>query len=117
MRIDAWLSYVGRLDAIVEGPTQLLHQTPNLVDRLTVVFGYEWYNMDLSASEGGEQEIHRLALELLLWLVKRQLTLAEQLYLLVALLRTAKVGQCIWTGPDTEQLREILDYDVQAHLV
>jgi len=31
MRIDSWLFFVGRLDAIDKGPSRLLSQTPALI--------------------------------------------------------------------------------------
>jgi hypothetical protein len=45
------------------------------------------------------------------------LTEAEALYALVAVLRTVKVGQCVLTGPDTAMLAGIMEKDVQVCLV
>jgi hypothetical protein len=45
------------------------------------------------------------------------LTKAEQLYVLVALLRSVKAEQCVLPGADTIDLVDILRKDVQAQLV
>jgi hypothetical protein len=117
MRLDSWLSYVGRLDEISDGPHQLLRQTPALLHLLMQEFQIDFQNIDLSAKEGGLQDIQGLAANLMDFLTDEELTEAEQLYVLVALLRTAKVGQCVLGGSDTEPLDDILRLDVQAHLV
>ena len=46
-----------------------------------------------------------------------RLSAAEKVFTLVAMLRTAKVGSCIVTGPDTSQLFDILDTDQRVWLV
>lgn len=117
MRIDSWLSYVGRLDEISEGPHRLLRQTPALVHLLMEGFEIDFQNIDLSAKEGGLQDIQGLAANVMDFLTDEELTEAEQLYVLVALLRSVKVAQCVWAGSDTANLKDILRKDVQAHLV
>lgn len=117
MRIDSWLSYVGRLDEISEGPHRLLHQTPALVHLLMQEFEIDFHNIDLSATEGGLQDIQGLAANVMDFLTDEELTEAEQLYVLVALLRGVKVAQCVLAGSDTAALENILRKDVQAHLV
>ncbi|PQE07251.1 hypothetical protein CJF31_00004971 [Rutstroemia sp. NJR-2017a BVV2] len=117
MRIDSWLSYVGRLDEISEGPHRLLHQTPALVQLLMEEFEGDFQNIDLSAKEGGLQDIQGLAANVMDFLTDEELTEAEQLYVLVALLRSVKVTQCVLSGSDTADLQSILENDVQAHLV
>ncbi|CAN9163583.1 unnamed protein product [Alternaria alternata] len=117
MRIDSWLSYVGRLNEISEGPHRLLHQTPALVYLLMQEFEIDFQNIDLSATEGGLQDIQGLAANVMDFLTDEELTEAEQLYVLVALLRGVKVAQCVLAGSDTAALDDILRKDVQAHLV
>jgi hypothetical protein len=117
IRIDSWLSYVGRLDEISEGPHRLLHQTPALVQLLMEEFEVDFQNIDLSAKEGGLQDIQGLAANVMDFLTDEELTEAEQLYVLVALLRSVKVTQCVLSGSDTGDLQSILEKDVQAHLV
>jgi len=117
MCIDSWLSYVGRLDEISEGPHRLLRQTPALVHLLMEEFGIDFQNIDLSAKEGGLQDIQGLAANVMDFLTDEELTEAEQLYVLVALLRSVKVAQCVLAGSDTADLDGILRKDVQAHLV
>jgi len=117
MRIDSWLSYVGRLDEISDGPHRLLRQTPALVDLIMQDFEHDFQNVDLSAKEGGLQDIQGLAANLMDFLTDEELTDAEQLYVLVALLRSVKVAQSVRAGSDTAVIREILWKDIQAHLV
>lgn len=61
MRIDAWLSYVGRTERIANGPIDLLKGAPALVRLLQADFEVDFMNIDLSAKEGGHQDIQGLA--------------------------------------------------------
>jgi hypothetical protein len=80
MRIDSWLSYVGRLDGISNGPNRLLRQTPALVDLIMQEFESDLGNLDRPATEGGTQEIQSVAANLMDFLMDEELTEAEQLY-------------------------------------
>ena len=51
------------------------------------------------------------------FLADEELSDAEQLYVLVALLRTVKLYQCVLAGPNTWDMQDILLQDVQVHLV
>ncbi|KAI0543867.1 hypothetical protein F4679DRAFT_566994 [Xylaria curta] len=117
MRLDAWLSYVGRVPEIAEGPHNLLRQTPALVHLLIEEFEIDFQNIDLSAREGGLQDIQGLAENVMDFLTDEELTQPEQLYVLVALLRGVKAAQCALAGSDTTEVMDILLKDVQAHLV
>ncbi|KAG7428255.1 hypothetical protein Forpi1262_v010958 [Fusarium oxysporum f. sp. raphani] len=117
MRIDAWLSYVGRIDKIANGPTDLLKGAPALVQLLQTDFEVDFINIDLSAKEGGHQDIQGLADNVMDFLTDEELDEAEQLYILVASLRAVKVCQCVLAGSNTREMEEILMKDVQAHLV
>lgn len=117
VRIDSWLSYVGRLDEISDGPHRLLSQTPALIKLLMDEFELDFQNIDLSADQGGLQDIQGLAANVMDFLTDEELSEAEQLYVLVALLRSAKVAQSVLAGSDTYDLYEILTKDVLAHLV
>ncbi|ENH70170.1 hypothetical protein FOC1_g10004156 [Fusarium oxysporum f. sp. cubense race 1] len=117
MRIDAWLSYVGRTDKIANGPADLLKGAPALVQLLQTDFEVDFINIDLSAKEGGHQDIQGLADNVMDFLTDEELDEAEQLYILVASLRAVKVCQCVLAGSNTREVEEILMKDVQAHLV
>ncbi|KAI8945048.1 hypothetical protein F4801DRAFT_569641 [Xylaria longipes] len=117
MRLDSWLSYVGRLPEIAEGPHNLLRQTPALVHLLVEEFEIDFQNIDLSAREGGLQDIQGLAENVMDFLTDEELTQPEQLYVLVALLRGVKAAQCVLAGSNTTEVMDILLKDVQAHLV
>jgi hypothetical protein len=117
MRLDTWLSYVGRTQEISAGRNKLLKQTAALIVLVVGEFEIDFQNIDLSASEGGLQDIQGLAANVMDFLADEELSDAEQLYILIALLRTVKVCQCVLAGPKTREMRDILLQDVQAHLV
>ena len=117
MRIDGWLSLVGRLDEIAHSPNDLLQQTSVLVDMLMDEFIVDFNHIDRSAHNGGLQDIQALAENVMDFFVDEELTPAEQCYVLVACLRAVKVAMSVLLGADTSMLREVLVKDVQAHLV
>lgn len=117
MRLDSWLSWVGRLPAVVEGPKQLLKSAPSFVHLLMDEFSLDFHMLDLDAHEGGLQDIQKVAANIMDWLLDEDLTDAEQVYVLVAFLRGLKVAQCVLSGPDTTALFRLLHQDVQVHLV
>lgn len=117
MRIDSWLSYVGRTYEISHGPKQLLKEAPGYVQLLREEFELDFMNIDLSAKEGGYQDIKGLTENVMDFLTDEELNEAEQLYILVALLRATKVCQFVQAGSNTTEMHEILLKDVQIHLV
>lgn len=117
MRIDSWLSYVGRTYEISHGPKQLLKEAPGYVQLLREEFELDFMNIDLSAKEGGYQDIKGLTENVMDFLTDEELNEAEQLYILVALLRAMKVCQFVQAGSNTTEMHEILLKDVQIHLV
>ena len=117
MRLDAWLSYAGRTHEISNGRNRLLKQTAALIVLLVGEFKLDFQNIDLSASEGGLQDIQGLAANVMDFLADEELSDAEQLYVLIALLRTVKLYQCVLAGPNTLEMQDILLQDVQVHLV
>ena len=117
MRLDAWLSYVGRVPEIADGPHRLLSQAPSFVQLLVEDFELDFQITDRSASDGGLQDIQGLVENVMDLLTDEELTQPEQLYVLVALLRGVKVAQCVLAGSNTKEVQEILFKDVQAHLV
>lgn len=117
MRLDAWLSIVGRTSEISDGNSGLLVQTPALVQHLMDNFELEFLSVDLSSLDGGAQTNKDIADMVLDELNKLALNDAEALFALVAALRAVKVGQCVLMGSDTGMLAEILEKDVQVYLV
>ncbi|KAB5586240.1 hypothetical protein GE09DRAFT_907236, partial [Coniochaeta sp. 2T2.1] len=117
MRLDAWLSIVGRTRAIRDGPSAMLVQTPAVVRSVMDLFELDFLDADTSSLEGGAQVNKAVAASLVDNLEENTLVGAEVLYALVATLRAVKVGECVLTGPDTRMLAEILEKDVQVSLV
>lgn len=117
MHLDSWLSIVGRMGEIRSGRTDLLRQTPALVQALMNEFDLDFQDADLSSQDGGAQTNQEIAATVKDYLVELELDEAEVLYALVATLRTIKVGQCVLTGPDTRMLIEIFEKDIQVYLV
>lgn len=117
MRLDSWLSWVGRLPVVADGPKQLLKSAPSYVHLLMEEFSLDFHMLDLDAHEGGLQDIQKVAANIMDWLLDEDLTDAEQVYVLIAFLRGLKVAQCVLSGPDTTALFRLLHQDVQVHLV
>lgn len=117
MAIDSWLSAAGRSSEIMDGAANLLRTTPALVGKLMQEFGYDFGGLDFTATEGGLQVIQGIVGELMDTFEEEALSEAEQIFVLVSLLRTAKVALCISLGPSTEQVREYLATDIQVFMV
>lgn len=116
MGLDSWLSMAGRLSEIKDGPNNLLRTLPTLVQRLMTDFQLEFTSLDRTSNDGGLQIIQTIADGLLQTLEEQNLTKAEQLFTIVGLLRTSKVGLCIARGSDTSKLADVLKDDVQVHM-
>lgn len=108
MRMDAWLSIVGGLRVIRDGPNKLLWQAPSLVQALMLEFEQDFLDPYLSRD---------VADDVFDWLRDWGLAEAEALYAVVASLRTVKVAQCVLLGSDTTMLAEIFERDVQVSMV
>ena len=73
--------------------------------------------MDRVSKDGGSRIINIISDSILAYLREHGLTEAEQLFCLVALLRTVKMALCVVRGTDTTMLRGVLIHDVQVYLV
>ncbi|KAI4236061.1 MAG: hypothetical protein LQ349_002785 [Xanthoria aureola] len=92
MMLDSWLSICGRQPEIRNGRSSLLHKMPNILESIEYRFGEAFSKLDQTASEGGLQHIQQEVQTLVGFLVHERLSEAEQLFTLVAMLRTAKVA-------------------------
>jgi hypothetical protein len=117
MRLDGWLSICGGTDEILHGRNDLIKQTSAMVQNVMEESVLDFMNLDQSDQEGGLQVNQELAANVMDFLLDEELSGVEQLYVLVAILRTVKVGQCILYGADTRMLQDILREDVQVHMV
>lgn len=117
MRLDSWLSIVGRAADIMSGRSNLLRQTPALVQIIISEFEIDFLETEFSSQEGGYQVNKETALNILDYMTDKGLKQCEALYVLVAMLRTVKVGLCVLNGSDTRMLIEILQKDVQVNMV
>lgn len=119
MRLDAWLSIVGRMDEIRLGRNDLREYTPAIVQGLINHFGRDFEYLYASSKNYklGRKITRLLARELMSFVESRRSSEVEALYVVVAALRTAKVGICVMTGSDTSLLWEIFEKDVLVHLV
>lgn len=117
MAVDSWLSIVGRTPEITDGPANLLRTAPALIEMLMQDFGWSFEGLDFYANEGGLQVIQNIAGDVMDALGDESLTEAEQLFVLVALLRTAKFALSVCLGPGTEMAQGLLAVDMQVHLV
>lgn len=115
MWLDTWLSFAGRAPEIVDGRQELLKRAPLVIDWIMVEFESDFEAIDRSANEGGLQLIQEITENLLDRMADWSLSLAEQLFILVGVLRTAKVGLCIALGQDTSDALDILYNDIQVY--
>lgn len=118
MRLDAWLSIVGRMAEIsqdAEKPNGFLRRVPCLVADLLNLHQARIFDADQYEFSDKYEAYERLKRSFLF--EARVHGEAKMLYLLVATLRTAKVGRAVLAGPDTRMLMEILEKDVQVYLV
>lgn len=113
MAIDVWLHVVSRSVAIMAGQKQILHKVPSMVQEVMTEYSHTFESVAL----GTRADLEHSARDLGTTLRSMELSSAEMMYLLVALLRTVKVGLCIGLGNDTTPLLEIIEKDVQAHLL
>ncbi|KAL8991723.1 MAG: hypothetical protein Q9169_007709, partial [Polycauliona sp. 2 TL-2023] len=114
MMIDSWLSICGRQSEITNGASDLRRNMPKLVQYLFEKFELKFARLHLSANEGGLQHIRPVAQKLMQRLADGRLSPAEQLFTLVAMLRTAKIDICIATGPFTSHLLDVLDTETRG---
>ena len=114
--LDSWLSFCSRLPEISDGPSNLLRVLPSLIQRTMTDFDLEFSSLDRTSRDGGLRIIQTIADSLLQSFRDQNLTMAEQLFTIVAIIRTVKFGLCIARGIDTSQLRDILIHDVQVHM-
>lgn len=116
MGLDSWLSICGRVPEIAKGPSRLLQSLPTLIQQIMMDFDLEFSSVDRTSRDGASRIIKTIAGSLLQYLNEQGLSKAEQLFALVALLRTAKMGLCIARGMDTAKLHDVLVHDVQVYL-
>lgn len=117
MGLDTWLSLCGRTPPIYDGPNKLLRTLPALAQRILSDFEFEFSNLDRTTSaDGGFQLVQTVADSLTAALEEQNLSEPEQLFAMVAFLRAAKTALCVVRGPDTAQLRDVLDHDIQVYL-
>ena len=77
----------------------------------------EYSHVSESVALGMRSDLEHSATDFATTIRGLELSSAETMYLLVALLRTVKLGLCIGLGNDTTPLLEIIEKDVQAHLL
>ncbi|KAL8884460.1 MAG: hypothetical protein Q9215_007501 [Flavoplaca cf. flavocitrina] len=116
MGLDTWLSISGRQPEITEGLSGLLKSLPTLIQQIMTDFHLEFTSVDRTSKDGGSRIINTISDSILVYLKEHGLTEAEQLFCLVALLRTVKMALCVARGTDTTMLRDVLIYDVQVYL-
>ncbi|KAL8856869.1 MAG: hypothetical protein Q9178_006586 [Gyalolechia marmorata] len=116
MGLDTWLSISGRQPEIMDGPSSLLRALPTLIQKIETDFSLEFSSVDRTSKDGGSRIINTISDSLLAYLNEENLSDAEKLFCLVALLRTAKMALCVARGTDTAMLRDVLVRDVQVYL-
>lgn len=113
MSIDVWLGVVSKTVPIMAGRNQILSRVPDMLQEIAAAMSTAWED----AYYGNRSKVDDCSTKLRQYLEDKQLTGAEKMYLLVAMLRTAKAALCIALGNDSSALLEIIEKDVQAHLL
>jgi hypothetical protein len=116
MLLDSWLSLAGRQKEIISGPSNLLKRTAPLIQYLIDDFQLEFEALEWGRNEGGLQQIQAVAASFMDALSDEMLSEVEQIFLLVAMLRAAKVGFCISNGKDSRIIDDFLKNDAQVYL-
>jgi hypothetical protein len=116
MLLDSWLSLAGRQKEIVSGQSNLLKRTAPLIQHLADAFHLDFGALEWGGNEGGLQQIQEVSANFMDALGDAMLTEAEQVFLLVAMLRTAKVGLCIGNGKDSSIIEGFLENDIQVYI-
>lgn len=116
MAIDSWLSICGRRREIITGRANLIARMPSLVEFLMGEFAGDFADLNLTVIDGGFQKIQDVVNNVMDTLGDQNLSEAEQLYTLVAMLRATKVVQCIFGGADTLITQDFIRADGQVHL-
>ncbi|KAL8966329.1 MAG: hypothetical protein Q9183_003418 [Haloplaca sp. 2 TL-2023] len=127
MLLDSWLSMAGRTPEIAERRSTLLRDMPKLIDYLVTSLALDFSSIYRSANEGGLQCIQEVASKFRTFVERERLSVAERIFTLVALLRTAKVLLCVVMGPnlcvaarsyyDDEARSRVLDRDDKVWLI
>ncbi|KAL8978585.1 MAG: hypothetical protein Q9205_005861 [Flavoplaca limonia] len=108
MMLDSWLSICGREPEILDGASDLRRNMPLLIQFIFEQFGTRFEDLDRTTNE---------ARSLLATFDAERLSAAEQIFTIVAMLRTAKVGSCIASGPKTLAIADVLATDTRVWLV
>lgn len=113
MAIDVWLNILSKTIPIMAGRQQILSRIPTMVQEIAELNEKRWEGV----SYGNRDDLDYSVAALLDKLAAFHLSGAEKLYVLAALLRTVKVGLSIALGTDSSPLMEIIETDVQVHLL
>ena len=117
MMLDSWLSICGQQPEIRNGRSSLLSKMLSILESVENEFSRAFVRLDRTASEGGLQDIQQEVRDLVEFLALKELSKAEQLFTLVAMLRTAKVAICVAAGPWTYPIKSTLKSDARVWLV
>lgn len=115
MSLDSWLSICGRTPEIRKGRGDLLQRTPAIVQFVMGDYEDDFRDLIISAQEGGFQAIQDVTRNVMDTLEDQRLSEAEQIYVLVAMLRAVKVARSIIQGVDTQIVEKIILKDIQVY--
>lgn len=115
--LDSWLSLAGRTLEIANGGFELTRTTPALVSEVFWDWQPQLQTLDGTASDGGLQDIQLMTDLFIQTYLNRNMSKAELLFLIVAIIRTAKVAIYITLGPSTAQVQDELKSNIPVYLV
>ncbi|QYT02235.1 hypothetical protein H0G86_009241 [Trichoderma simmonsii] len=117
--IDFWLSHAAATNSISKGKSNLILNTPAIVEEIWL----EFYDEIMQTREelwnpgGGDMHVRNLANSILDFLCDFLGSPAEIYFVWVAFLRAVKVMECVANGPSTYRAFHIFRNDILVYLV
>ncbi|KAH0526653.1 hypothetical protein TsFJ059_009950 [Trichoderma semiorbis] len=117
--IDFWLSYAAATNSISKGKSDLIINTPAIVEEIWLKFFHEIMSTrrELWNPGGGDMHIRKLANSISDFLSDFLGSPAEIYFVWVAFLRAIKVMECVADGPRTSSALGMFENDILVYLV
>ncbi|KAL6800045.1 hypothetical protein J3E68DRAFT_397265 [Trichoderma sp. SZMC 28012] len=117
--IDFWLSHAAATNSISEGKSNLIINTPAIVEEIWLEFCDEIMQTreERWNPSGGDMHVRKLANSISDFLCDFLGSPAENYFVWVAFLRAVKVMECVANGPRTFSALDMFENDILVYLV
>ncbi|KAM6485990.1 hypothetical protein HDV62DRAFT_265017 [Trichoderma sp. SZMC 28011] len=117
--IDFWLSHAAATNSISEGKSNLIINTPAIVEEIWLEFCDEIMQTreERWNPSGGDMHLRKLAESISDFLCGFLASPAENYFVWVAFLRAVKVMECVSNGPRTFPALDMFENDILVYLV